>query len=177
MKIFRYSGYTFILCVFCLIIIYSFIFKSVSIDRSIKQKALQELNSKKYFSFFDNNTKVTTDFSLEQDKTDTVYWQCTINEANILKFIDFHVGDGYSGMNISLIKLANRYRISIQDYTDNLNSVNSKYEIIHQNLTLDKENYKKGDSIFGRIDLKILEKRNKEKLIHTAGGYFKGKVN
>lgn len=152
-------------------------FKHINIDNNIKQKALQELNSKKYFSFFDNNTKVTTDFSLEKNKMDTVYWQCTVNEANILKFIDFHLGDGYSGMKISLIKLASRYTISIKDYTDNLNSVNSKYEIIHQKIILDKENYKKGDSIFGRVDLKILEKQNKEKFIHNAGGYFKGKIN
>lgn len=154
----------------------------IKTDETIRFKSLSELKQKKFFSIFNNNTEVTTDFSWDQIRTDTVYWRCSIDENRKLKFIqfiNFKTGDGYGGMNINVIKIFNRFTVFVEPYTDNpINKINKEnYSINYQNLILDKKNYKTGDSIFGRIDLEIEENHARKKIMHNGGGYFKIKLN
>jgi hypothetical protein len=53
------------------------------------------------------------------------------------------------------------------------------YKIVYQKLTLDKPFYKIGDSLYGKIDFKIIEKNKenkKRKIEHIGKGYFRTKV-
>lgn len=153
---------------------------TVKIDSKIKGKANIELKKKKYMSFLKNGkNEVSTDISLEKNDTDTVYWQCEINEATHLDFIKrihFHMGDGFSGVNINMIKFFNIYRTSVNNYTDNTSDHPKKFTVQNQTLILDKNNHKKGDSIFGKINLKVEEKMEGQNSIYYVEGYFRGKI-
>lgn len=165
----------------CLISLFIYKLDNVKTDKGIKEKAIEELRTKKYLSFLDDHkTTVSTDISFKKNGTDTVYWQCTISECGNLKLmqkINFHFGDGFSVININVIKLSSKYKTFIEHYSD-YNSKNSKkYYIKNQNLILDKKTYKKGDSIFGKIDLIIKEENNSEINFSKLKGYFKGKID
>lgn len=47
------------------------------------------------------------------------------------------------------------------------------FKVIKQNLILNKNRYILGDSIFGKVDFKIIEDK---KITHIGNGYFRGKV-
>ncbi|KXH82964.1 hypothetical protein [Chryseobacterium kwangjuense] len=177
----KYLGITLLLAISCLLFLFIYKLDTVYIDSSIKGKAIKELKRKKYLSFLDDNKKqVSTDISLGKNETDTVYWQCKINEHEIFKSIqkiNFHIGDGYSGTNINIIKTSKKYITFIKDYSDNMKENQKKYSIENQKLILDKKNYQKGDSIYGKINLKIQESVNKESSVYYIDGYFKGKIN
>lgn len=153
---------------------------TVKIDNKIREEANKELKNKKYMSFLENSkNEVSTDISLEKNDTDTVYWQCEINEAlhlNFIKRIHFHMGDGFSGLDINMIKFFNTYRISVNSYTDNVSDPPKKFTVQNQTLILDKNNHKKGDSIFGKINLKVEEKMEVQNSIYYVEGYFRGKI-
>jgi hypothetical protein len=49
--------------------------------------------------------------------------------------------------------------------------------VVYQRLTLDRPLYKRGDSVYGRIDFKSIEiDQNKNKREHSGKGYFRAKV-
>lgn len=51
------------------------------------------------------------------------------------------------------------------------------HKIIHQKLTLNKPNYKVGDSLFGHIEFKSIETdRDKNEIQHFGKGYFRTKI-
>ena len=51
------------------------------------------------------------------------------------------------------------------------------YELVYQKLTLNKPEYKSGDSLFGKIDFKSIEiDRDKGNISHTGQGFFRTKV-
>jgi predicted RND superfamily exporter protein len=176
----KYGGIVFVIISSCLVFLFIYNLKGVKVDNKIKEKVIKNLKTKKKISFLNDRKPVSTDFSLVKNNTDTVYWQCNINEWEKLKSvqeINFHIGDGFSGKNINIIKLSNKYKIFIEDFSDNNNIHPKKYYIENQNLILDKKNYNKGDSIFGKIDFTIKEKIDKEYSIYYARGYFKGRIN
>lgn len=89
--------------------------------------------------------------------------------------INFHIGDGYSGININVVKLSNKYKTYIEHYSDTSES-SKKYSVENQNLILDKTSYKKVDSMYGKINLKVEEKINNKNFIYYVEGYFKDKI-
>ncbi|HEY6063583.1 MAG TPA: hypothetical protein VIV35_08240 [Chitinophagaceae bacterium] len=65
-------------------------------------------------------------------------------------------------------------------YSDDSGSdyrANPSFEIIDQNLVLSKRQYGVGDSIYGRINFKIVENSNGETWQHSGQGYFRSKVD
>lgn len=175
----KYLGKIFIVILICLVSLFIYKLDTVKTDKSIKEKAIKALKGKKYSSLTDRkDNQVSTDISLDKNKTDTVYWQCSINEYENFKLmqkINFHIGDGYSGMNINVVKLSNKYKTCIEHYSDTSES-SKKYSVENQNLILDKTSYKKGDSMYGKINLKVEEKINNKNFIYYVEGYFKDKI-
>ncbi|MCU7617076.1 hypothetical protein NZ698_07695 [Chryseobacterium sp. PBS4-4] len=176
--------YTFliILAVSILGIVYFFSkWNKVNIDENIgKSKGINNLNSKVFdhaFIIFDS-AKVRTDFEIFEKKDDTVSFNLNINKSltteNIYSLI-FNSGDGFSGVNISVLKYRNFFYTSAESYSDDESlsgfGKSERYTIIKQKLTLDKSEYKRGDSVFGKIELQI--KFNPTDSIMDSKGYFR----
>ena len=153
-----------------------------NVDSDIKNCAeIINLNSKKLFSIYpDSDKTVTTDFYLdEEQKNDTVFYTCRFEETGILnsKRISFVSGDGFSGLTINVTKFGPFFRTDIEHYTDDLSNNNlPEYHVTEQSLTLDKSDYKKGDSIYGRIKIKVIREFDKNKHEYESLGYFRTKL-
>ena len=153
-----------------------------NVDSDIKNCAeIINLNSKKLFSIYpDSDKTVTTDFYLdEEQKNDTVFYTCRFEETWILnaKGISFVSGDGFSGLAINVTKFGPFFRTDIEHYTDDLSNNNlPEYHVTEQSLTLDKSDYKKGDSIYGRIKIKVIREFDKNKHEYESLGYFRTKL-
>lgn len=152
----------------------------VNVDSDIKNSAeIHNLNNKKLFSIYPESDikKVTTDFYLdEEQKNDTVFYNCRFEETGILnaKRISFISGDGFSGLKINVTKFGPFFRTDIENYTDDLSNNNlPKYDVKEQSLTLDKSDYKKGDSIYGSIKIKVIREIEKNKQEYQSIGYFR----
>lgn len=164
-------------------VFFYFFNNKIVIDSQIKKDlAIKNLNHKILFSFYDNpkEKSVTTDFYFDEKlQNDTVFYQCRFEETGILntKIISFVSGDGFSGLKINITKFGNFFRTDIENYTDNLNDTNlTKYNVKKQTLTLDKNNYKKGDSIYGKINLKVIKESQNGNEEYESFGYFKTKL-
>jgi len=170
------------LIMFLIGVFFYFFNNKIVVDAQIKKDlAIKNLNNKILFSFYDNpkEKSVTTDFYFdEKPQNDTVFYQCRFEETGILntKIISFVFGDGFSGLKINVTKFGNFFRTDIENYTDNLNDSNlPKYHVKKQSLILDKNSYNKGDSIYGKINLKVIEIQNQNKE-YESFGYFKTKL-
>lgn len=153
----------------------------ISIDENIgKSRGINNLNSKVFdhaFIIFDS-AKIRTDFEIFETRDDTVYFNLNINKSlrseNIYS-LTFNSGDGFSGVNISILKYRNFFYTSAESYTDDKSLFDfvksERYTVKKQKLTLDKSQYKKGDSIFGKIELQIKFKPTDS--IVNSKGYFR----
>ncbi|WP_121461668.1 hypothetical protein [Chryseobacterium defluvii] len=86
---------------------------------------------------------------------------------------------GFSGGGYEIEYVLGRFKLQPYSFTDVV-SENSKeplYKIIKQEVTLDKINYKEGDSIYGKIDF-IMENNDfaPKKIIIYGNGYFRTKL-
>lgn len=78
-------------------------------------------------------------------------------EKGIL-FILIDIGVGYSGTTINIMKMGRFYNLYIDDYTDSVDDEKENtYKILKKEIILDKETYKVGDSIFGKVKLEVSE--------------------
>lgn len=79
-------------------------------------------------------------------------------EKGIL-FILIDIGIGYSGTTIHIVKMNKFYNLYIDDYTDSVDDdkKENSYKILKKEIILDKETYKVGDSIFGKVKLEVSE--------------------
>ncbi len=145
---------------------------------------IKNLNRKVFDPGFLNtgSSAIRTDFSFNREaKNDTVGFSfhpsLHENSENRLS-LNFNSGDGYSGLNVDVMKIGNWFSASVKTYTDNLKPFDflerDRYSVKKQKLILDKPEYKKGDSIFGKIELKIQSNINES--VYQAGGYFRGKI-
>lgn len=156
--------------------------KTINFDNNIcNLTEIKNLDKKFYdhtYLIFDS-TKVTTDFEIFNKRKDTVNFNFTATQntkyKNITTFI-FNSGDGYIGININVLKYKNFFYCSAESYTDNIGTFDflkpDEYYIKKQTLTLNRENYSIGDSIFGKIELEIKFRPNDS--IYNAKGYFRG---
>jgi hypothetical protein len=166
---------TLILVLFLVIYFYFFNSETV-INRSVKEVANSELNTKVFYSS-NQSRKVSTDFDLYGKSPDSVYSivnsACTINKFP-LQYFTISAGDGFSGIQLKIYNLLGRNNIKLEQYSDNLNSKLPKYKILEQKLILDKYNYDQGDSIFGRIELKIVGETGS---LYTPKFFFRTKIS
>lgn len=180
-KIIKYTSLV-ILTIFILFIGCFFSkFNRINIDQSIaKSSGINSLNSKVFdqsFIMFDS-ANVRTDFEIFEKKDDTVNFNFNVHKSTISDNIfsmDFNSGDGFSGVNVNILKYRNFSYATIESYSDNkrmLDFLESySYILKKQKLTLNKSQYKTGDSIYGKIELQI--KFNPTDSIYNAKGYFR----
>ena len=99
---------------------------------------------------------------------------------------DAYIKDGYLTINIGMgsmfggfgfhIKCTNeKYSIEPYEWSDAepIGKHNPVFKVIKQSLILNKNKYFMDDSIFGKVDFKIIED---QKITHIGNGYFRGKI-
>lgn len=156
---------------FCSILVgiiscYYIFLSPVQFDKSIsKSKAIKDLDKKIYWSFYkDLKQEVTTDFTLEKNKGDTVIYQCTFNRFNEfpkIENINFHFTTGFNGNQVNIYRIGNRFLTKINDFSDNETGEQEKrFKILSQKLVLNQREYKANDSIFGSLEIKFLDYQN-----------------
>jgi hypothetical protein len=128
-----------------------------------------------------DSTRVKTDFEIFKKANDTVSFNFNANKnsehPNLLT-LHLNSGDGFAGVNVEVYKYKNFFYTSVESYTDNRKTFDflepDSYVVKKQKLTLNKSDYKKGDSIFGKIELEIKFTPNDS--IYNSTGYFKNIV-
>lgn len=83
-------------------------------------------------------------------------------------FMSIQEGDYFSGIIIDVIKINKYYNIQIHNYTDRADdNIRNNYKILNKNIILDKDYYKQGDSIFGKISLEISSNNGKPYILNS----------
>ncbi|MCY0970823.1 hypothetical protein ACM642_17200 [Chryseobacterium sp. CY353] len=153
----------------------------IDIDKNIgKSREVNNLNSKVFdpaFIMYDP-AKIRTDLEIFERKGDTVSFNLNITKSlrsDHIYFLNFNSGDGFTGVNLKVSKFGHFFYTSSEYYTDSKSMLDflesERYTVKKQKLTLDKSQYKKGDSIFGKIELQI--KFNPTDSITNSKGYFR----
>lgn len=160
---------------------------SIFMDEKIKYShEIDQLKSKKlsvFYNFRKGTESANSDFYLNEkpDNNDEVFFTFYSQLAKRpipLQFLTFNLSTGYNGVNVEIYKIGNRFRTEVNNFTDNASDTNStKYKILHTKLTLDKSDYKTGDSIFGKIKLEIEETGTDQSVRkYLSQGVFKSTV-
>ena len=163
---------------------YFFFWNKIEIDSNLSQKALfKDFNHQKqqYIDGGDSEEIKTNNFQVKIDSLSTESYSYSIKDNTFSLEIQLFTGDGFSGGGYTIDIVDNRYKISAYHYTDSprpYDFINEEYyKIIDSKVILDKDSYKKGDSIFGYTKLKVQKKYGSEKYFEEGKGYFKGIVN
>lgn len=124
-----------------------------------------------------NNLIIKTDNDTSEES-----YTCYIDENNLFLDIKFSAGDGFSGGGYELKIVKNRHQLSPYHYTDVIRpfdflDTGDYYKVLDSRLVLDKDSYKKGDTIFGYTAFKIQNRYGPEKYFEEGKGYFKAIVN
>lgn len=156
----------------------------INIDENIgKSRDIKNLNSKVFdhtFLILDT-AKAKTDFKISENESDTVTFNFNASKSPKIENLDsfiFNRGDGFAGVNINVLKYKNFFYTSTETYTDVKKIFDflesERYDIKKQKLTLNKSEFKKGDSVFGKIELQIKFKPTNE--IINSKGFFRSKI-
>jgi len=163
---------------------YLFFWSRVEIDGNLNKKALfKNFNYQKqqYIDGGDSEEIKTNNFKVKIDSFSTESYNYWITENTFSLEIKLFNGDGFSGGGYIFDIVNNRYKVSPYHYTDSprtFDFINEEYyKIINSKVILDKDSYKKGDSIFGYTELKVQKRYGPEKYFVEGKGYFKGIVN
>jgi hypothetical protein len=166
----------------------------VNIDSNIsKDLVYKELDKQKeIFAGFekkDSLGKRTSDVSYFSGKkinlNDTKYSKFNNCRAyyffNDTLSINIGFSNGFTGRGF-IIKYKNKKFYTEGYYSTDViieGEIEPTHKIVYQKLTLDKTNYKVGDSLFGKIEFKSIEKNNNsgETTEHFGKGYFRTKVS
>lgn len=91
--------------------------------------------------------------------------------------INIGIGDGFGGWGFIINFKNKQFYTKPYFFTDIGIHDKPVYDIVYQNLTLDKPVYKAGDSLYGKIDFKCFEANGfKSSIEHSGKGYFRTKV-
>ena len=163
---------------------YFFIWQKVEIDSNMSNKTLfKDFNHQKQQKIFGGESEEikTNNFKIKNVGYSNEAYHYNINNYPIFLEIKLFAGDGFSGGGYTIDIVNNRYTISTDHYTDTprpFDFMNEEYyKIIDSKVILDKDSYKKGDSIFGYTKLKVQKRYGPEKYFEEGEGYFKGIVN
>ena len=159
----------------------------ISVNENIKfSPEIQNLKLKRLNPFFNlagqkesENTDFYLDYKSENKNEVSFRFHANLNEKPIkFETLIFSLSSGFNGTSVEVYKINNRFKTIVSDFTDNAAQDNlTEYKILSQELTLDKINYKRGDSIFGKIKLEIEEKSTDDtKTKYLSQGYFKYKI-
>lgn len=167
---------------FCLVGYYFMSWKSNDINKNLSKKAIYKtFDHQKQSLIFGGDSNETKSNSLKittGTKTDGEFYTCTIYDLKNMMEVTFRVGDGFSGGGYKVHLLGNRHKVEHYSYTDNPSSELFKdySKLLESQLILDKDSYKKGDSLFGFIHFKFQNRYGPGKYFHEGKGYFKGIV-
>ncbi|RZJ56683.1 MAG: hypothetical protein EOO45_28490 [Flavobacterium sp.] len=109
-------------------------------------------------------------------------WHRTYNCRSIIKndTLMVRIGIGNLFTSTGFLMKCNNGQFNILPFysTDVVveNPPQPKFKVIYQQLTLDKNSYALGDSLYGNVQFKIIEHINGETITHLADGYFRSKV-
>lgn len=163
---------------------YFFFWHKVDIDSHLSKKTFfKDFNHQKqqYIDGGDSEEIKTNNFRLKIDSLSTESYSYNTHKTPISLEIKLNTGDGFSGRGYTVEIINNRYTISTNHYTDSprpFDFINEEYyKILDSKVILDKDSYKKGDSIFGYTKLKVQKRYGSEKYFEEGEGYFKGIVN
>jgi hypothetical protein len=151
------------------------IYKQLDNERDAKERFILDTipQTKTSGVFYVNDRDSTTaDSSLARNFNCVVYLK-----ADTLQ-IDIGKGTGYGGR--GFVIACNDEQFAITPYYSTnvikLYEPTSTFNVLQQYLALSKEKYNAGDSIFGKVQFKIIEQDGEQKITHTAEGYFRSKV-
>lgn len=159
----------------------------ISVNEKIKfTPEIKKLKTKKINPLFtidgiskEANTDFYLDYKPENKNEVSFRFHANLNEKPIkFETLIFSLSTGFNGTSVEVYKINNRFKTIVSDFTDNTAQEKlTDYKILSQELTLDRINYKRGDSIFGKIKLEIEEKRTDDtKAKYISQGYFKYKI-
>lgn len=160
------------------------VWNSVEFDNSLSHKTIfKSFNQQKQASLLQAESEEikTNNFRVKYDSFSPEYFGCSIHKDPLLK-VTFFVGDGFSGGGYQIDVIQNRYKVSPYSYTDNIKpfdflDTGEYYKVLDSKLILNKDSYKKGDSLFGYAELTIQRGYGPQKQIEEGKGYFRGIVN
>ena len=90
--------------------------------------------------------------------------------------IDIGIGNGFSGWGFSIAYKNMRFHTQPYYFTDVVipNAPKPNFNLVYQNLTLDKPAYKVGDSLYGKVSFKSIETNQQgSRIEHFGNGYFR----
>lgn len=92
--------------------------------------------------------------------------------------INIGISSGFAGWGFTIFYKDKKYYTEPYYFFDaEIPGFEPTYKIVYQKLTLDKTNYKVGDSLYGKIDFKSIEiTKDKKRFEHFGKGYFRAKV-
>jgi len=187
-KVLKKIGIIFLILLLVLGLSFLLVFPNkISVNEKIKfAPEMRKLKSKKINPLINiggNSKEANTDFYLDyktENKNEVFFrFHANLNEKPIkFETLNFRISTGFNGTSVEVHKINNRFKTIVSDFTDNTAQEKlTEYKVLSQELTLDKINYKRGDSIFGKIKLEIEEKRTDDtKAKYISQGYFKHKI-
>lgn len=161
---------------------YFLVWKSVEVDPSLNKKRIFrdfDRQKQEYIDGGERDEVKTNDFRVKTDSLSAASYRCDIEDHPLSLDICFSTGDessyGY------IIKMTNnRYSISSYHHTDTprmFDFVSKEYDrILSSRLILNQAYYKKGDRIFGYVEVKEQKGYGADKYFKEGKGYFKGIV-
>ncbi|SFI14263.1 hypothetical protein [Halpernia frigidisoli] len=162
--------------------LYFILFTKIEFQEKIaSSKEIKNLDNKIFWDLgYYKPEKISTDFSLGKKKNDTVCHDFSVSQNknhSQIGYFRLSQSNGFGGNVIQIYKLGNRFRIEMEDVSDNVIENTSKkgYKILSQKLILDKKNYNIKDSIFGEIKIKF--RNNEDNSINYGSGFFRTTVN
>lgn len=157
----------------------------VTIDNNISQDSVYKRldNEEEIFSFHEKDTvgKKTSDVEYLNDNNKySKMNNCrTFFYKSDTLLINIGIADGFTGRGFIIKYKSKRFFTKPFHFTDQIMEGESEptYQLIYQKLTLDKPNYKVGDSLFGKIDFISIESDGFfKKIKHSGKGFFRTKV-
>lgn len=160
---------------------YFLVWKSVKVDPALnKNRLFRDFDHQKqeYIDGGERDEVKTNDFRVKTDSLSTASYRCDVENHPSSLRIRFSTGDessyGY------IVKITNnRYTISSYHHTDapRMFDFFKEYDrILSSRLILSQASYKKGDRIFGYVEVKEQKGYGTEKYFKEGKGYFKGIV-
>jgi hypothetical protein len=176
-----------IISILFFIVVYYFIsWKQNEIDPNLSKNPIYKtFDQQKQKTIFEGDSDDVKSNNLTikiEDESSEEYYTCSIENNKLFLDIKFFTGDGFSGGGYQLNIINNRHQVSLYQYTDAIRTFDfldteDHFKVLDSRLVLNKDSYKKGDSIFGYVAFKIQRKHGTEKYIEEGKGYFKGVIN
>ncbi len=162
------------------------------LDPGLPEKVVYgEMNTREeIYSFFEkpDGSKRTSDVAYfrysKHEKQDAAF--AKLNNCRAYYYsksdtlsIRIGISDGFTGQGLNIRYKNKKFNAAAYQFTDVIIEGEAKplQKVIHQKLILNKLNYKVGDGLFGRIELKSIEINDQgDTVLNVANGNFRTKV-